>query len=198
MMNVSLRIILVLAVLFVLCASAWSILHLRGSWQGGADAGSIGMKRFVTADSARSFDGARFEDVDGSALSLDGFDGQVVLVNLWARWCSPCKEEMPTLANLQSLQGGEDFQVVTIAMEDVETSKLVEALAEMDASNLPAYRDSDSSLAFELGVIGLPTSVLLDKSGSEIGRLSGPAKWDSDAALRLIEDARTGVLGGNS
>ena len=156
------------------------------------------MKRFVTADSAKSFENASFEDADGGILRLDGFGGRVVLVNLWARWCPPCKEEMPTLAKLQSLQGGEDFQVVTVAIEDVEVPDLIEALEELGASNLPPYRDLDSSLTQELGVIGLPTSVLLDKRGLEIGRLSGPAKWDSDAALRLIKDARAGVLGGSS
>ena len=198
MMKVCSRIILVFAVLFVLCASAWSILHLGGSGQGVPAESGIGMKRFVTADSAKSFENASFEDADGGILRLDGFGGRVVLVNLWARWCPPCKEEMPTLAKLQSLQGGEDFQVVTVAIEDVEVPDLIEALEELGASNLPPYRDLDSSLTQELGVIGLPTSVLLDKRGLEIGRLSGPAKWDSDAALRLIKDARAGVLGGSS
>ncbi|MCY4033061.1 MAG: TlpA disulfide reductase family protein [Hyphomicrobiales bacterium] len=198
MMKVSSRIILVIAVLFVLCASAWSILHLGGSGQGVPAKSGIGMKRFVTADSARSFENASFEDTDGATRGLDGFGGRVVLVNLWARWCPPCKEEMPTLAKLQSLQGGEDFQVVTVAIEDVEVPEVVKALEELGAPNLPPYRDLNTSLTQELGAIGLPTSVLLDKRGLEIGRLSGPAKWDSDAALRLIRDARAGVLGGRS
>lgn len=197
-MNVSSRIILVTAVLFVLCASAWSILHLDGSGQGVPGESVIGMKRFVTADSARSFENASFEDVDGVTRRLDGFGGRVVLVNLWARWCPPCKEEMPTLAKLQSLQGGEDFQVVTIAIEDVEVPEVVRALEELGAPNLPPYRDLNSSLTRELGAIGLPTSVLLDRRGLEIGRLAGPAKWDSEPALRLIRDARTGVLEGRS
>lgn len=197
-MKSSSRIILALAALFVLCSSAWIILHLCASGQDASGAGNIGMKRFVTAGSEKSFGRASFEDVDGGTLSFDGFGGQVVLVNLWARWCAPCKEEMPTLAKLQSLQGGEDFQVVTVAVEDVEAHELVEALAELGAPNLPAYRDLDASLAYEFGIIGMPTSVLLDRGGLEIGRISGPAKWDSDAALRLIKDARTGVLGGSS
>ena len=190
------RSILVLGVGLVLTAGAWAILYLNPPEQKPQPgmAAEIGMKRFLPADSPRAFPQAVFRDAEGADLPLENFRGRVILVNLWASWCPPCKEEMPTLARLQTLQGGEDFQVVTIAVEEAEAAGLRAALQRLGASNLPAYKDPDRRLFAALGARGLPTSVLLDRQGQEIGRLSGPAKWDSPPALRLIEDARNGAF----
>lgn len=190
------RPILFLALVFLLAFSAWIILYLNPPGQNPAPTvgAEIGMKRFLLADSSRAFPQAIFQDDQGEDLSLETFRGQVILVNLWASWCPPCKEEMPTLARLQTLQGGEDFQVVTIAVEDVETDALQDALAQLGASNLPGYKDPSRRIVGALGAIGLPTSVLLDRRGLEIGRLPGPAKWDSPPALQLIRDVRSGAL----
>ena len=152
------------------------------------------MKRFLPADSRRAFPQAALHDAEGAELALEDFRGQVILVNLWASWCPPCKEEMPTLARLQALPGGEDFQVVAVAVENAGAAGLRAALERLGAANLPAYKDPDRRLFAALGARGLPTSVLLDRQGNEIGRLSGPAKWDSPPALRLIEDARNGAF----
>ena len=195
-MTFSLRPILILGGLLALAASAWAILYLNPPEQKPYDdaAAGIGMKRFLLADSERGFPDASFQDARGARVSLDRFEGRVILVNLWATWCPPCKEEMPTLARLQRLQGGDEFQVVTVAIEDVDAAALQEALVELGAENLPAYKDPSRRLTNTLGAIGLPTSVLLDRQGREIGRLAGPAKWDSPPALQLIQDARAGVF----
>ena len=186
------RPVLALAAGFALTACAWGILYLNppGQKPPAGMAAEIGMKRFLPADSPRTFPQAVFRDADGAEQRLESLRGQVVLVNLWASWCPPCKEEMPTLARLQSLHGGADFQVVTVAVENAEAAGLQAALAQLGAANLPPYGDPDRRLFAALGARGLPTSVLLDRRGVEIGRLSGPAKWDSPPALRLIEAAR--------
>lgn len=184
-----------LGVGIVLAAGAWGILYALPSVGKGATraASSIAseeilpMRRFVEAQSRRDFSAAAFEAEDGTPASLADYQGQVILVNLWATWCPPCREEMPTLARLQALRGGEGFQVVTIAVEDAEPAALREALEEMGASALPAHRDPRKELSAALGAWGLPTSLLLDADGVEIGRLAGPAKWDGAAALRLLE-----------
>ena len=156
------------------------------------------MRRFVGAQSRRDFSDAAFESEDGGEASLADYRGQVVLVNLWATWCPPCREEMPTLARLQELRGGEGFQVVTIAVEDAEPAALREALAEMGASALPAHRDPRKEFSAAVSAWGLPTSLLLDAEGVEIGRLAGPAKWDGAAALRLLERAGVGEVNGDT
>ena len=184
-----------LGVGIVLAAGAWGILYALPT-QGKGGAASVGagetryeMRRFVGAQSRRDFSRAAFEAEDGTAATMERYRGQVVLVNLWATWCPPCREEMPTLARLQELRGGEGFQVVTIAVEDAQPAALREALAEMGADALPAHRDPRKEFSAALGAWGLPTSLLLDAEGVEIGRLAGPAKWDGAAALRLLEKA---------
>ena len=191
--DLRLRRMAALGAVFVLALAAWTILYLNPPQQKPqAGAATGGLQNFVPATARRDFPQATFQGANGEELLLDAFRGRTILVNLWASWCPPCIEEMPTLARLQTLQGGEDFQVVTIAIEDAEADELRAVLQRLQASNLPPYRNSDYRLMATLGVRGLPTSLLLDKHGRELGRLSGPAQWDSPSALRLIENARHG------
>jgi thiol-disulfide isomerase/thioredoxin len=115
------------------------------------------------------------------------FRGKVVLVNFWATWCAPCIREMPSLVRLQQARGGTGFTVIALS-QDFNGWKVVEPfLKRHDLSALPVYVDEKTAIARALGVQGLPTSILLDREGRELGRLTGDAEWDTAEALALVD-----------
>lgn len=127
-----------------------------------------------------------FDDGSGSEMSLSAFHGQYVLVNFWATWCAPCRIEMPTLSALQTAMGGERFQVVTIATGRNDPVAMEQFFQEIGVTNLPLYRDPSQGLARDMGVMGLPITLILDPEGNEIARLQGDADWNSDSARAII------------
>ncbi len=133
----------------------------------------------------------RADDGSGaiSDLSLENWRGRVVLLNLWATWCAPCRFEMPTLDNLQAKLGGADFEVLALSLDRSGFGKPRAFYAEIGLKYLKLYNDKTSAVARGLGAIGLPTTILIDRQGRELGRIVGPAEWDSDDALALIRSA---------
>lgn len=130
-----------------------------------------------------------FTDPQGGTHSLADYRGKVVLLNFWATWCAPCREEMPALDALQAELGGEDFQVVAIATGHNPPPAITKFLAEAEVTNLPVLLDPRQQLAREMGVMGMPVTVLIDRDGQEIARLMGGADWASDAAKTLVRQA---------
>jgi thiol-disulfide isomerase/thioredoxin len=130
-----------------------------------------------------------FADGAGKPLKLSDWRGRVALVNLWATWCAPCRKEMPALAGLQSKLGGPDFEVIAISVDRKGAAASGAFLDEAKATALKLYVDPSSKALGGLQAIGLPASVLVDREGREIGRLLGPADWNSSEAERLIRSA---------
>ena len=124
---------------------------------------------------------------DGSEITLADYHGQVLLLNFWATWCAPCREEMPTLSALEDALGGEGFHVVTIATGRNDAPAVEEFLTSVEADNLPRNADPRQALALSLGVLGLPMSILVDHEGREVARLIGTADWNSDSARAIVE-----------
>jgi len=127
-----------------------------------------------------------FKDGDGNPLSLAAWRGRVVLVNLWATWCAPCRREMPALDRLQAKLGGDDFEVVAISVDRKGIAASSKFLDDAGAENLALYVDESFQVARDFRVPGLPVTILIDRQGREVGRLTGPAEWDSEDALSLI------------
>jgi len=127
-----------------------------------------------------------FDDGTGIEVSLAAFQGQYVVLNFWATWCAPCRIEMPTLSALQSAMGGPDFTVVTIATGRNDPAAMARFFEEIGVDNLPLFRDPQQALARDMGVLGLPITVILDPAGNEIARLQGDAHWDSESAMAII------------
>ena len=129
----------------------------------------------------------------GEATSLSAFKGRTVLVNLWATWCLPCRQEMPALDALQAMYGGSDFEVVAINVDTRNPEKPRTWLAENGIRHLAYYADPTGKLLQSLQrsghVIGLPTTLLVDPAGCEIAILKGPAEWASEDATALIRAA---------
>jgi thiol-disulfide isomerase/thioredoxin len=152
-------------------------------WQA---AQSAGLAKLVPAEDAPALPETSFTDPDGGTHSLADFRGKVALVNFWATWCAPCREEMPSLDALQAELGGEDFQVVTIATGRNAPVKIDKFYKETGVKNLPVLLDPKQELARGMGVVGLPVSVLIDREGREVARLMGDADWSSEAAKEVI------------
>ena len=131
----------------------------------------------------------KFEDATGAEKTLADWKGKVVLLNLWATWCAPCRKEMPALDRLQKELGGDMFEVVAISVDRQGALASKKFLDETKSANLKLYVESSSRSVGTLKAAGLPTTILIDKEGREIGRLAGPAEWDSADAKRLIQAA---------
>ena len=134
-----------------------------------------------------------FEDSDGKPKKLSDWRGHTVLVNLWATWCVPCRKEMPALDRLQAKLGSKDFQVVAINIDTRDPAKPKNFLKDAKLTQLGFFSDDKAKVFQELKAIGralgMPTSVLVDAQGCEIGTIAGPAEWDSDDAVKLITAA---------
>jgi thiol-disulfide isomerase/thioredoxin len=134
-----------------------------------------------------------FMDAGGEPKKLSDWRGRTVLVNLWATWCVPCRKEMPALDNLQAKLGSEDFQVVAINIDTRDPAKPKAFLKDANLTKLDYFTDSSAKVFQDLKsvgrALGMPTSVLMDGQGCEIGTIAGPAEWDSDDAVKLISAA---------
>jgi thiol-disulfide isomerase/thioredoxin len=118
--------------------------------------------------------------------SLADMRGKYVLLNFWATWCAPCREEMPALDRLQGELAGDRFAVVTVATGRNAVPAIQRFFEEQAVTNLPIWRDPKQEFARTMGVLGLPVTVLIDPEGREIGRLTGPAAWDGPDAKALM------------
>jgi thiol-disulfide isomerase/thioredoxin len=134
-----------------------------------------------------------FRDAGGKPLTLAHWRGRTVLLNLWATWCVPCRKEMPALDALEQRLGGPGFEVVAINIDTRDPDKPKAWLKEVGVEKLAYYADPDAKVFQDLKGIGrafgMPTTLLLDRQGCEIGTIAGPAEWASDDAVKLIQAA---------
>ncbi len=128
-----------------------------------------------------------FQDASGKPVTLANWRGRTVLLNLWATWCIPCRKEMPALDRLQKELGSDQFEVVAMSVDRAGAAASQKFLDEIKVSNLKLYSESTTKSVGLLRAPGLPTTILVDREGREIGRLAGPAEWDGTDAKRLIQ-----------
>lgn len=127
-----------------------------------------------------------FTHADGGEHSLAQFQGKHVVLNFWATWCAPCRKEMPMLSELQTEFGGDAFEVVTIATGRNEIGGIRRFFDEVGVDNLPIYLDPRQKLARDMGVLGLPVTLVIDPEGNEIARMIGDAEWNSESAKAIV------------
>lgn len=144
------------------------------------------MKRFTFHDQQIPATSAIFHDEHGNEISFSDFKGKVILVNFWATWCAPCIKEMPDLNELQKSIGGENFEVVLISenLDGIESS--LQFLKDNKITNLNTFIDVNRNVARTLKANALPTSFIINADGFEVGKLIGPAEWNSGDAKALI------------
>jgi thiol-disulfide isomerase/thioredoxin len=184
---VSMRNFLAAAMLGIVCAGGgWFAWHAEPAGAANPPVQG-GMRKFTPADPPQPAPELAFVGPDGARVELADFKGKVVLLNLWATWCAPCVKEMPALDNLQSRLGGEDFEVVALSL-DRGGRKMVEPFFEkLGVKHLAIYLDPQSTAMSALKPRGLPTTILIDRQGYEVGRLEGEAAWDGADAERLLK-----------
>lgn len=152
-----------------------------------ADLREGSMKKLVFHATPKPVSGADFflADEAGKATLAD-YQGKYVLLNFWATWCAPCRKEMPMLSTLQTEFGGDQFEVLTLATGRNSPAGIVKFFDGVGIDNLPRHKDPKQAVAREMGVFGLPVTIILDPNGQEIARLLGDAEWDSDSARAII------------
>ena len=155
----------------------------------GANPLSVGHMQTFVFKAPTALPEAEFNDPAGKPISIAAFKGKVVLVNLWATWCVPCRKELPDLDRLQTELGSDRFAVVAISLDRGSPDKPKKLLDDMKLSGLALYHDPSARLGFTWKAVGMPVTLLLDREGREVGRLVGPAEWASDDAKRLIQAA---------
>lgn len=143
---------------------------------------------FAPPDRLRPVPEIHFVDGDGRAMTLANFRGRAVLLNIWATWCVPCRKEMPTLDRLQAKLGGPDFEVVTLSIDRGGVPVVKQFYEELGLKSLGIYVDRSTQAASTLGAVGIPTTLLVDGQGREIGRKVGPAEWDSPDVVQIIRE----------
>ena len=172
--------------IFALCA-IMAIIAGQSSAAASAEPPLSGwMAGFAPASEPVAFPGAAFVDERGRRLGFGDFRGRLVLVNFWATWCGPCVREMPSLARLHARLGGADLAIVALSEDRLGWKKIAPFRDAHGLGDLPMFHDADSRTMFAARIKGLPTTILLGRDGREIGRLTGPAEWDSPEAVALI------------
>jgi thiol-disulfide isomerase/thioredoxin len=145
------------------------------------------------ADEARRVPALTFRDAAGTERTLADWKGRVVLLNLWATWCVPCRKEMPALAGLQEKLGGPGFEVVAVNIDTRDADKPKAWLKDAGVTGLAYYADTSAKIFQELKAagkaLGMPTTLIIDGAGCEIASLPGPAEWAGNDALALVQAA---------
>jgi thiol-disulfide isomerase/thioredoxin len=199
------------AAALAIVAAIFVAIYVRHDGQG--NAGADAARCAVAAEEAKALDplvtgevaalqlarrpqdlsGVAFKGTGGEPMTLAAFKGKVTLVNLWATWCAPCRQEMPALDRLQAALGGDDFAVVPVSIDIGESGKPAAFLQSVGVTNLPLYTDPTTDIFEEVKqrglAIGLPVTLLVDRSGCHLGHMNGPAEWDSSDGRALIEAA---------
>jgi len=123
----------------------------------------------------------------GDPLDISAWQGKVVLLNIWATWCAPCREEMPTLDRLQKQLGGKYFEVAALSIDKAGAGKVRNFYDQINIDELKIYVDESASALTRLGIFGIPATLLLSPDGKELGRYVGPATWDNPEMISFLE-----------
>jgi thiol-disulfide isomerase/thioredoxin len=134
-----------------------------------------------------------FKDAEGRDRTLADWRGRTVLLNLWATWCVPCRKEMPALDALQADLGGQGFEVVAVNVDTRDAERPLKFLKDTGVTHLAYYSDQSAKVFQDLKsagkAFGMPTTLIIDRSGCEIGAMAGPAEWASPDGLKLVSAA---------
>ena len=146
-----------------------------------------GMPQFSPQNPPRPAPDFQVATRDGKPIHLADLKGRPVLINLWATWCGPCIAEMPSLDRLAAERAGTPLAVMAVSEDRKGEAAVGPFVDSHDVGKLPIFLDPKSEVAHAFGIEAIPTTILIDRQGREVGRLLGPAAWDGPAARRLID-----------
>ncbi|MEM6973616.1 MAG: TlpA disulfide reductase family protein [Pseudomonadota bacterium] len=158
-----------------------------------AAAASEALPNLVVHEAARGPWTTPFKDGSGAKLTMAAFEGEIVVLNLWATWCPPCVHEMPSLDRLSAALEGSGARVVTLSTDRGGADRVRDFFADTGNEDYPKINhleihvDKTNKFPREAAVIGLPVTMILDREGREIARLTGDAEWDAPAIVKMIK-----------
>lgn len=153
------------------------------------------MANFSFADVPQGAIDGTFTDASGNQASLADFQGQIVVLNLWATWCVPCRKELPALDQVAQDRADQNFKVLTVSIDRNGPEHVQTFLDSLGVKNLPSFNDPSGRFATNNRAVGLPTTILLSADGMELGRLAGDADWHSDEAAAIFDWALANAKG---
>ena len=141
------------------------------------------IKNLVINKELKKINGLTFLDAQSNKVSLDDYQGKLILINFWASWCAPCKEEMPSLDSLQNNKKLENLKIFPINVGQDKIEKAEKFFKDLEIKNLEIYFDSSINLTKKFALRGIPTSILINKEGEEIGRIIGSTNFNDNKFL---------------
>lgn len=145
------------------------------------------LKNFITHEVAKPLPAMALETAKGDGIDLTAYQGAWLVVNFWATWCAPCRKEMPQLDALADRYQGRGVRVIALSVDRGGAAKPETFLNELGVAHLTRLYDPSYKSARAAGLIGLPTTLLINPEGQEVGRLAGEADWDSPAVHALLD-----------
>ena len=145
------------------------------------------LKNLVLIESPKTYEEVIFKDINQKNLNLADFNGKLVILNFWATWCAPCKEEMPSLDDLQSNSKLSNLRIfpINIGQEDITKSEFF--FKELDIKNLKIYFDAPITLAKKFSLRGVPTTILFNKQGKEFARIIGSIDFKDEKFINWLK-----------
>ena len=145
-------------------------------------------KNLIVHKIPKTYDNVIFLDDENKEINIQNLDSQLIILNFWATWCEPCKEEMPSLNRLQANQKLKDLKIYPINIGKENINKVKSFFAELDINNLEPYFDNPSTLAKTFSLRGLPTTILLNSKGEEFARIIGSINFDDENFINWLKN----------
>ncbi len=146
------------------------------------------LKNLVVHKIPKIYDNVIFLDDADEEINIQNLDSKVIILNFWATWCEPCKEEMPSLNRLQANQKLKNLKIYPINIGKENLKKVKSFFTELDINNLEPYFDNPSTLAKTFSLRGLPTTILLNSKGEEFARIIGSINFDDENFINWLRN----------
>ena len=146
------------------------------------------LKNLVVHKIPKIYDNVIFLDDEDEEINIQNLDSKLIILNFWATWCEPCKEEMPSLNRLQANQKLKNLKIYPINIGKENLKKVKSFFTELDINNLEPYFDNPSTLAKTFSLRGLPTTILLNSKGEEFARIIGSINFDDENFINWLKN----------
>ena len=148
----------------------------------------VPLNNIVQYESPKPVSSLIFEDFLGNEVNLNNYHGKLVIINFWATWCAPCKDEMPSLNNLNKKKNLENLKIFPINVGQDNFEKSLNFFESLNINNLKVYFDTPVTLAKKLQLRGIPTSILINKDGFEFARIVGSIDFENENFVKWLSN----------
>jgi thiol-disulfide isomerase/thioredoxin len=145
------------------------------------------LKNLILIKNPKLYEDVIFMNVKQKNVNLDDFKGKLIILNFWATWCAPCKEEMPSLDELQSNTKLNNLKIFPINIGQEDTSKSESFFKELNIKNLDIYIDAPITLAKKFSLRGVPTTIIFNKEGKEFARIIGSIDFNDEKFINWLK-----------